>query len=153
MTALDQPNTRIALMGEEALAKVQAVQDALMQMEQATIPVQHVLHGGMYARTVRIPAGVAIAGAFVRVPTILVINGKVSAYANDQMIQISGYQVIVASAGRKQIFIAQEDTDLTMLFATTATTVEQAEQEFTSEAHMLASRGHEGINTTIITGE
>ena len=153
MTAISQSNTKIALMSESALAKVTAVQDALLRMEQTKMAVQHVLHGGMYSRTIRIPAGVALAGAFIQVPTILIINGDASAYANDQMVRFTGYQVLVASAGRKQIFIAHTDTDLTMLFATDAQTVEQAENEFTSEPHMLASRGHEDINTTIITGE
>ena len=74
-------------------------------------------------------------------------------YANDQEYEIDGYQVLVASAGRKQLFVAHSDTNMTMLFATTATTVEAAEDEFTSESSLLASRRYEDLNTTIITGE
>jgi len=96
---------------------------------------------------------VAIAGAFIQVPTTLVVSGNVTVYANDQAYEIDGYQVLVASAGRKQVFVAHTDTNMTMTFATDAKTVEDAENEFTSEPDLLASRRHENLNTTIITGE
>ena len=40
---------------------------------------------------------------------------------------LCGYHVIPASAGRKQVFVAHADTDLTMLFPSHAATVEDAE--------------------------
>jgi len=152
MTAL-ATNNRIAVMSESAIEKVQLVQNAMLKLPQVDLPVHHILHGGMYSRSLVIPAGVAIAGAFIQVPTTLVVSGNVTVYANDQAYKIDGYQVLVASAGRKQLFVAHTDTNMTMTFATDAKTVEGAENEFTSESYLLASRRHENLNTTIITGE
>jgi len=140
-------------MSESAIEKVRLVQNAMLKFPQIDLPVHHILHGGMYSRSLVIPAGVAIAGAFIQVPTTLVVSGNVTVYANDQAYEIDGYQVLVASAGRKQVFVAHTDTNMTMTFATDAKTVEDAENEFTSEPDLLASRRHENLNTTIITGE
>jgi len=152
MTAL-ATNNRIAVMSESAIEKVRFVQNAMLELPQIDLPVHHILHGGLYSRSLVIPAGVAIAGAFIQVPTTLVVSGNVTVYANDQAYEIDGYQVLVASAGRKQVFVAHTDTNMTMTFATDAKTVEDAENEFTSEPDLLASRRHENLNTTIITGE
>jgi len=152
MTAL-ATNNKISVMSEFAIEKVRLVQNAMLKFPQVNLPVHHILHGGMYSRSLVIPAGVAIAGAFIQVPTILVVSGNVTVYANDQAYEINGYQVLVASAGRKQLFVAHADTNMTMTFATYAKTVEDAENEFTSEPDLLASRRHENLNTTIITGE
>jgi len=140
-------------MSESAIEKVRLVQNAMLELPQVDLPVHHILHGGLYLRSLVIPAGVAIAGAFIQVPTTLVVSGNVTVYANDQAYEIDGYQVLVASAGRKQVFVAHADTNMTMTFATDAKTVEDAENEFTSEPELLASRRHENLNTTIITGE
>ena len=152
MTAL-ATNNKISVMSESAIEKVRLVQNAMLKFPQIDLPVHHILHGGMYLRSLVIPAGVAIAGAFIQVPTTLVVSGNVTVYANDQAYEIDGYQVLVASAGRKQVFVAHTDTNMTMTFATDAKTVEDAENEFTSEPDLLASRRHENLNTTIITGE
>lgn len=152
MTAL-ATNNRIAVMSESAIEKVRLVQNAMLELPQVDLPVHHILHGGMYSRSLVIPAGVVIAGAFIQVPTTLVVSGNVTVYANDQAYEIDGYQVLVASAGRKQLFVAHTDTNMTMTFATDAKTVEDAENEFTSEPELLASRRHKYLNTTIITGE
>jgi len=153
MTSLATNSSRIAVMSEAAIEKVRVVQNEMLKMPQVDLPVHHTLHGGMYSRSLVIPAGVALAGAFILVPTMLIVSGNVTVYANDQAYEIDGYQVLVASAGRKQLFVAHSDTNMTMLFATTATNVEDAEDEFTSESHLLASRRYEDLNTTIITGE
>ena len=153
MTALATNSSRIAVMSGAAIEKVRVVQNEMLKMPQVDLPVHHTLHGGMYSRSLVIPSGVALAGAFILVPTMLVVSGNVTVYANDQAYEINGYHVLVASAGRKQLFVAHSDTNMTMLFATTATTVEAAEDEFTSESSLLASRRYEDLNTTIITGE
>jgi hypothetical protein len=140
-------------MSAHAIEKVRAVQSAMMTLDQVTMPVHHTLHGGVYSRSLRIPAGVMITGALIRVPTTLVISGKVTVWANDQTMEIDGYTVLAGSAGRKQVFVAHEDTDMTMVFSTSAKTVDEAEREFTEEWSMLASRSHPHLNTELVTGE
>jgi hypothetical protein len=138
---------------EAALASVRSVESEMLAVDQTELPVHHTLHGGAYTRSLRIPAGVMICGALIKVPTTLIVNGNVTVWANDQAIDIDGYQVLVGAAGRKQLFYAHEDTDMTMVFATSAKTVDEAEREFTDEWDMLASREHPDLNTEIVTGE
>lgn len=136
-----------------AIEKVRAVQSAMLRLDQVAMPVHHVLHGGVYSRSLRIPAGVMIAGALIKVPTTLIISGRVTVWANDQTMEVDGYTVLAGSAGRKQVFLAHDDTDMTMCFATQATNVDDAEREFTDEWELLASRSHPHLNTELITGE
>lgn len=144
---------KIPAMTAAALDSVRAFETRLLAMPQSSIATHHVLHAGMYARTIRIPAGTIISGVEIRVATMLIFNGHASVFIGDRTIEICGYQVIPASAGRKQVIAAHADTDLTMLFQTSASTVEEAEEQFTNEASRLASRSSESVNEIIITKE
>jgi hypothetical protein len=139
-------------MSGDDVERVQRLESALMQAPQVDIKTTHHFHAGLYARTIRIPAGVMITGALIQIPTLLVVSGHVSVFIGGECLELAGYHVLPGQAGRKQAFLAHADTDLTMTFPTTATTVEQAEAEFTHEADLLASRKQDG-NTTISTGE
>lgn len=134
------------------VAKVGRLQSCLRDMDQVPITTLHHFHAGMYARTIRIPQGVVITGALIRIPTLLIVSGHVTVYIGGESIDLCGYHVIPASAGRKQAFLSHADTDLTMLFPTSAKTVEEAEAEFTDETDLLMSRDQQE-NLIIITGE
>lgn len=127
-------------MTSEAIDKVRALENQLAALPQVEIETHHALHGGMYVRTITIPAGVALTGALIRVATVLIINGDADVYIGKSTKRLRGYNVLQASAGRKQAFYAHKDTQVTMVFPTDATTVEQAENEFTEEADRLLSR-------------
>ena len=136
----------------EYLEKVVAVEQKVREMPQIVVQTEHVLHAGMYARTVRLEAFVLIVGVLIKRPTMLVVNGHAQVFAGDCWHKIEGYNVIPASAGRKQIYVTSGPTEITMLFPTKATTVEQAEAEFTDESENLISRTYEHDLVTI-TGE
>lgn len=138
-------------MAPDAVDKVREMETRVLEAPQVDIETWHVLHAGMYARTILIPAGVVLTGALITLATLLVFNGHASVFIGDGEVELQGHHVIPASAGRKQAFIAHADTWLTMLFPTSATTVEQAEAEFTDEADRLMSR--RGVNHVSITGE
>lgn len=140
-------------MDERALARVRSIESAMMALDQVQMPVHHTIHGGVYTRSVRIPVGVMLAGALIKVPTTIIVSGDVTVWANDQTMRVRGYRVLVGSAGRKQVFVAHGDTDMTMMFATSATSVDEAEREFTDEWELLMSRRHPDINTELVTGE
>ena len=148
------PATRpaIAPMTPEAIDKVRHLEARTAELEQVEIPTDHVLHGGMYARTIKIPAGVLLTGAHIKRTTMLVISGHVTVFVGEGSIEIAGYQVLPASAGRKQAFLAHTDTFVTMLFPSEAATVEAAENEFTDEADRLLSR-RQACESITITGE
>lgn len=148
------PATRsaIAPMTPEAIDKVRQLEARTAELEQVEIPTDHVLHGGMYARTIKIPAGVLLTGALIKRATTLVISGNVTVFIGAGTIEIAGYQVLPASAGRKQAFLAHADTFVTMLFPSEAASIEAAENEFTDEADRLLSR-RQACESITITGE
>ena len=129
-------------MSDGDVARVAQLQDYLLQLPQVEIETIHHLHAGLYARTIRIPAGVVITGALIRIPTLLILSGHATVFIGGESVELAGYHVLQGHAGRKQVFRAHADTDLTMIFATSAATVEEAETEFTHEADSLASRRH-----------
>lgn len=130
----------IQSMDAASIAKVYEIESLALAMPQVDIATQHVFHAGMYARTIMIPAGVMLTGALIKIATMLIVQGDAIVYIGDRSIELKGYHVVPASAGRKQAFVAMADTYLTMIFPTDATEIADAEDEFTDEADMLMSR-------------
>lgn len=157
MNDLAEITSRIPTMSAQAVDKVRRLEREMRALPAALhvrIPTDHVLHGGMYARTICIPAGVVLTGALIRVPTMLVFDGHVTVNTGDgESILLEGYRVLAASAHRRQAITAHRDTHMTMMFATRAKTVAEAEDEFTEEVHLLASREPDAVNNVISTGE
>lgn len=153
MSGLVAAESRIPAMTAQAIDKVRELEAITRELPQVEIATDHVLHGGMYARTITIPAGVLLTGVFIRVPTLLVFDGNATVNAGDEPVTLVGYHVLAASAHRRQAFVAHADTRLTMVFATQATSVAEAEAEFTDEAHLLFSRKPGAVNRINITGE
>lgn len=120
--------------------RVRELETDAMNFPQTKIETTHTFHAGVYARTVKIPAGVVITGTLIKIETVLIVSGDVVIFTDGEMRELYGYHVFSASAGRKQVFNAITDTYLTMLFSTKAENIEQAEQEFTDEAHLLITR-------------
>jgi hypothetical protein len=136
----------------KALAAIDRVRDVLLKGPQAEIPTEHVIHGGMYARTVRLPKDAVIVGCLYKVPTMLTVNGHAMVCIADGWAELNGFNVIPASRGRKQLFVALGPVEITMVFATQAQTVEEAEAEMTDESDLLLSRRQDS-STVTITGE
>ena len=134
------------------IEKLTAAQEKLRRNEQAPVHTEHVIHGGMYARTITLPPGGWVLGALVKVPTLVITVGRAKVLIGEQWQEVKGYQVLPASAGRKQLFYALEPFIVTMIFPTSAKTVEEAEREFTDEHELLLSRAQD-LNAVTITGE
>jgi hypothetical protein len=139
-------------MSRDNLDKVRRLESALLEMPQLPVETAHLIHAGTYARTIRIPAGVALVGAEIKIDTVLIFNGDATVLNDGERLELRGYHVIPASKGRKQVFMAHADTDLTMIFSTSASSVPDAECEFTDEAHLLGSRRDGALNVIDITG-
>ena len=132
----------VPAMDARAIDRVRALEAAATALPQVEIRTFHAFHAGLYARTIFVPAGVAITGALIKIPTLVTVSGHALLYVGEgeKPREITVYNVMSAEAGRKQVFVAVGDIAITMSFATSATTVEQAEAEFTDEAHLLLSR-------------
>jgi len=135
----------ITSMDEACIARVYEVEKVLLTMKQAEVVTDHLIHSGMYARTISMQPDQLLTGALIKIDTMLIINGDVSMSINGKMERYTGYVVIAAMAGRKQVFLAHEYTTITMLFKTNSTDVEAIEQEFTDEADRLMSRSGKNI--------
>ncbi|QII84251.1 hypothetical protein G3T20_05765 [Bordetella hinzii] len=154
MNNLAAPAPHIPAMSPDAIDRAQRLTEASLMLPQVEIQTQHVLHAGIYARTIRIPAGVLLTGVVIKVPTVLVFDGHCTVYVgDDKTVELAGYHVLPAEAGRKQVFLAHADTMLTMMFPTDARTVTEAESQFTDEADMLLSRQQDAAQIELITGE
>lgn len=137
-----------------AIDRVRHIEAKARALPQVALTTDHVIHGGMYARTIRLVAGSMITGALVKRATLLIVAGEVSIYVGtDEPLHVAGYAVLPAAAGRKQAIVATADTHLTMLFPTQARTVRDAEHEFTDEADILMSRLDPASNHIRITEE
>lgn len=140
-------------MTTEELNQVRRLENELLEMPQVKIATHHVLHAGMYARTITVPAGVILTGSLMKIPTLLILQGSFLLFAGDKAIRLDGYNLFTGGANRKQAGVAITDTHVTMIFATEAKTIEEAEEEFTDETHLLFSRYEDAENHITITGE
>ena len=146
--------TAFKAMSEDSLQQAREAEAIIGSLPQIAIATDHVLHAGVYTRTVFLPKGSVIAGALIKRSTNIIISGHVIVFiGDDKAKEYKGYAVIAASANRKQVFVAKADTNLTMFFSTKADNIKQAEEEFTNEAENLMSRQHGSINSVTITGE
>ncbi len=145
--------THIAAMSDKEIAQVRSIEEVMLTYPQVDLSFDHLIHGGMYARTVSVPANLMMSGALIKTQTILIICGEVEMYTNGGVKVLEGYHVIPASAGRKQVFLTKKETLITMILATQAMTVEDAEKDFTDEHDRLADSQCYRNSNTIITGE
>lgn len=143
----------IRSMSPAQVSAVRRLESAARELPQVAIDTHHAIHAGTYSRTIRIPAGVLLTGAEIKCATLLVFNGHAAVTLGDEVVELSGYHVIPAMPGRKQAFRTFADSHLTMVFASSAASVEAAESQFTDEPHLLMSRQPGANNSVIITGE
>lgn len=143
----------IPAISPEALGLVRRLESEALHLAQLPVATEHLLHGGMYARTVRLKPYTCITGAQIKRATMLIVNGRVEMLVNTGWTRLDGFNVLPASAYRKQVFVTLGDVQMTMIFPTKAQTVEDAEAEFTGETHLLLSRRQGDGDTTTITGE
>ena len=134
-------------------ADIEASYDAearIRKLPQAAIRLVHSLHGGVYTRTARVPAGVEFTSALILVPTTVIVHGDLLVLDRGVFVRFVGLQVLPASAYRRQVMRTIADTDITMIFPSRATSVVEAEQEFTDEWRLL---GHHPDDIIINTHE
>lgn len=138
-------------MARTDIAMVREIERRQALLPQISVATVHLIHAGMYARTITMPAGTVLTSALIKIPTVMIVSGDVTVTTGDGELRITGYQVVAANAGRKQVFVAHADTDITMIFPTSPKGIAEIEREFTDESELLFSRN--GINIIHNTGE
>lgn len=111
--------------------------------QEVDIPIEHFIHEGVYYRTCKVPKDTAIIGAFIKIPTTVIVSGDCYVTLGNTIGRLEGYNVIKAEAGRRQAFRSVEDTYITMCFKTESTDVKEAEKEFTDEWMLLTTNREE----------
>lgn len=153
MNELSITHNHIPSMDIMAINRVRKIEEMALSMPQIEISTSHIIHSGMYARTITIPTGVMITGVLIKIATILIIQGNVIVYIGEEKLELCGYNILPASANRKQAFFALTDVHMTMIFPSEAKNIFDAEEQFTDDADKLISRKDTSINKIIITGE
>ena len=153
MSELTPLYTRLPPSTPEAIDKVRILAEGLKQLPQTAFVTEHLLHAGMYTRTVRLPRDTVCAAVLIKVPTVLILHGDCEVWSNDELISTSGYSVLPGSAGRKIAFVTRSDVAMSMIFPTAAKTVDEAQREFTDEHELLVPLDRADEHVVLITGE
>lgn len=109
---------------------------ASRELPQAQIDTCHVIHAGLYARTIHIPA-VVLTGARSRA-TLLIFSGH-AVVTMGGSVPMAAITCCRPRRAASRLSMALADTDLTMLFATDARDIATAEGQFTTEPERLMS--------------
>lgn len=124
-------------MTTEAIEKVREFEKMVEHIPSIDIETTHDFHAGMYARTVLVPANSIITGVLIKCATLVIIQGDVTVFIGGESRYLTGYNIISASPNRKQVFRTYTDTYITMVFPSNATSIDEAEHEFTDEVDKL----------------
>jgi len=125
---------------DEMLDKVRRFEQACMSIPQVDMQTANLIHGGMYARTIFIPAGTAVTGTLTKLDNVCIVSGDITVTTDEGMQRLIGYHVIPASKGYKRVGYTHSDTYWTTIIKTDAQVVEQAEDEMTDESANLQTR-------------
>ena len=111
-----------------------------MKLPQLDGQTTHALAGGVYARTIRVPAGSVFTGAVHKKDHINIVNGDVT-FVNEQGQQrLTGYHVITTRAGAKRVAWAHANTEWTTVLRTDWTELADIEADAVEDADHLQSR-------------
>jgi hypothetical protein len=119
---------------------VRQLEDYLVGLPQVDLGTSHVVHGGMYARTVLIPAGTTMTGAMTNADNICVVCGDITVTTDDGPMRLVGFHVLPAKAGAKRVGVAHADTYWTALFVTDKADILDIEAQLTDESERLLTR-------------
>lgn len=137
-TPIDQAQALVVGMPTpEAVRQLEAM---ILQLPQVDLQTSHVVHGGLCARTIFIPAGTVLTGALTNIDNLCVAFGDITVTTDDGPKRLTGFNVIPAMAGAKRAGVAHSDTWWTTVWRTELTDLEAIEDEMTNESAMLQTR-------------
>jgi len=119
---------------------VERLEQFVLQMPQVDLKTEHLVSGGIYARTIHIPAGTVLTGATHKKDHLNVVIGDITVTTDDGMQRLTGHHVLPAKAGTKRAGYAHSNTTWTTICATALTDIEAIEDELVEESSRLQSR-------------
>lgn len=119
---------------------VEQLEQAILSAPQVDLRTEHVLSGGVYARTIHIPAGTVLTGATHKKDHVNVVFGDITVTTDAGPIRLTGYHVIPTKAGSKRAGVAHADTVWTTICETKLDDIEAIEDELVEESSRLQTR-------------
>lgn len=97
---------------QERRGKLHALEMALLQNEQAEIPVKHRFNGGIYAREITIPEGTLLTGRIHKFDHFdIMLSGDVTVSTDSgEVKRLTGLNILEGKAGKKRAGYAHKDT-------------------------------------------
>ncbi len=120
--------------------KVERLEQILLQGPQIDLKTTHKLSGGLYARTIQIPAGTVLTGAAHKKDHINIVQGDITVSTDEGMKRLTGQHVMTTKAGNKRVGLAHGDTTWTTVCQTFLTDLEEIENELVEEPERLQTR-------------
>lgn len=111
------------------------LQDFMLQQEQAETETIHHFSDGIYARELRIPAGVCIVGALHKTKHFMMVSkGRCSIATHEGSTVVEAPYIVETQPGIKRVVYAETDTVMTTFHVTNETDIEKiAEQILVQE--------------------
>lgn len=128
------------LSGMPSPASVAALEERMLELPQVDLQTGHLVHGGMYARTILIPAGTLLTGALTNQDNVCVVHGDITVTTDEGVQRLTGFHVLPARSGAKRAGLAHADTWWTTLWTTNLTDITAIEDVLTDEADQLQTR-------------
>lgn len=127
----------------------------MLTQPQVDLSTTHLVHAGMYARTILIPADTLLTGALTNCDNVCVVVGDITVTTDEGTVRLTGHHVIPARAGFKRAGLAHADTYWTTFMRTEEQEVSDIERQMTDEADMLQTsrQALEYDNTLALKGE
>lgn len=139
---------------ERTVSNVRRMTTEMRKFVQADFVTEHMIHGGCYYRTVILPSDMLVTSVLFKKATGLIVAGAIEVYTGEsENMFLTGYNVIPGSRGRKIAFITRSIVGMTMVFATSAKTVDEVQREFTDEIELLPPLSKKKAHHFVITGE
>ena len=116
---------------------VRAAERVFATLPQVDLATTHLVHAGMYARTIFIPAGTVLTGALTKQDNVCVVFGDITVTTDEGPRRLTGHHVLPARLGAKRAGLAHADTWWTTLMTTEHTEVADIERQMTDEVDLL----------------
>lgn len=120
--------------------RVSQLEAMVLTAPQVDLQTEHKLSGGMYARTIFIPAGTVLTGATHKRDHINVMVGDITVSTDEGMRRLTGFNVLETKAGMKRCGFAHADTQWTTISRTDLTVIGDIEDELVVESERLQTR-------------
>lgn len=117
-----------------------ALEEQILALPQVDLRTEHSLAGGIYARTIFIPAGTVLTGATHKKDHINIVFGDITVTTDGEPVRLTGHHVLPTKAGNKRAGVAHADTVWTTLVRTDLSDIEAIEDELVIESSRLQTR-------------